>query len=423
MTTYPHVSAPPDAARTDIDRQQVAGWRAWIPSATMMLCGVLAYVDRQTLAVLSPTILHETGMSTEAYGKALSAFSLAYMIGGPLWGSFLDFIGLRLGIILAVAIWSIASISHAWVGGLLGFAIARFVLGFGEGAAFPGGLRAAKESLPPQQQGRGMALSYSGAAFGSLITPFIVVPIALRFGWRAAFLVTGAMGASWLILWLFVARPPLLRPAPRTTSKFQWPDFLARRTWVVISSFGLGAVAMGVVASWSPLYLNRAMGLNQAQLGEVIWIPAVAWQIGYFFWGWVADRWGSNREDAKPIFIALAICALPFAAITLLHSWQAVLAVFSWAIFIADGFVVMSLRVGAQIFPSSQTGMAAGIGIGSWSAVLAVLQPIWGRWFDHQMYGRTFLMVSLLPVLGTLLWIWLSADPALWRPKNEAADT
>src|SRR5580658_5065864 len=123
MTTYPQVSVPPNAARTDIDQQQVAGWRAWIPSATMMLCGVLAYVDRQTLAVLSPTILHDTGMSTEAYGKALSAFSLAYMIGGPLWGSFLDFIGLRLGIILAVAIWSVASISHAWVGGLLGFAL------------------------------------------------------------------------------------------------------------------------------------------------------------------------------------------------------------------------------------------------------------------------------------------------------------
>src|SRR6202020_2834898 len=97
---------------------------------------------------------------------------------------------------------------------------------------------------------------------------------------------------------------------------------------VVVASFGLGAVAMGVVAYLSPLYLNRALGLDQAMLGKVIWIPAVGWQLGYFFWGWVADRWIRDRESAKRIFLLLTVCALPFAAITWFHSWQAVLAVF-----------------------------------------------------------------------------------------------
>ena len=198
---------PADSARAESDielgrviSRPAAGWRMWVPSVTMMSCGVLAYVDRQALAVLSPTILQDTGLSAEAYATALSAFSLAYMVGNPLWGSFLDFIGLRRGMLLAVTLWSVASVSHAWLATLLGFVIARAVLGFGEGAAFAGGLRTAMESLPPHRQGRGMALCYSGSSLGSLITPFIVVPIALRYGWRAAFLVTGVFGAAWLLL-------------------------------------------------------------------------------------------------------------------------------------------------------------------------------------------------------------------------------
>ena len=390
------------------------GWREWVPSATMMLCGVLAYIDRQTLAVLAPTILQDTGLTAEAYGKALSAFSFAYMIGNPLWGSFLDFVGLRVGMLLAVTVWTLASTSHAWVGGLLGFIVARSVLGFGEGAAFPGGLRTSVESLPANRQGRGMALCYSGASLGSLITPFIVVPIALHFGWRAAFLITGALGAAWLGLWWTVARPHWLHRQSGTSITFRWPNLLERRSWVVASSFGLGAIALGVVAYLSPLYLNLALGLDQAQVGKVIWIPSVGWEIGYFFWGWVADRWGTERDQVARVLLLLAFLALPLAAVTRVDSVGAALALFCWAMFVADGFVVMSLRVGARIYPVDSTGMAAGIGVGSWSAVLTALLPLWGRWFDRGWYEATFVMVGVMPMLGTALWLWLTHTPGLW---------
>lgn len=395
------------------------GWRMWAPSAAMMSCGVLAYIDRQALAVLSPTILQDTGLSAEAYATALSAFSFAYMIGNPLWGSFLDFVGLRVGMLLAVALWTLASVSHAWVGSLLGLIVARSVLGFGEGAAFPGGLRTSLEALPRDRQGRGLALWYSGSSLGSLITPFIVVPIALRFGWRSAFLMTGAFGAAWLTLWWVVARPPLLKPHQRTSLTFRWPNLFERRAWVVVSSFGLGAVALGVVAYLGPLYLNRALGLTQAQLGTIIWIPSVGWEIGYFFWGWVADRWGSNRDQVKRVFLLLAALAAPVGFVTRIESWQGVVAIFAWAMFVADGFVVMSLRVGARIYPRDQAGMIAGIGIGAWSAVLAFLLPLWGRWFDRKMYGATFLMMSVMPLIGTALWLWLTRPPDLWRPQDD----
>jgi ACS family hexuronate transporter-like MFS transporter len=165
-----------------VNPKERQGWRMWIAPGVMMLCTLLAYIDRQTLAVLSPTILRDTGLSAEAYAEAVTAFSIAYMIANPLWGSVLDYVGLRAGMLAAVAIWTVASVSHAWVAGFLGFAVARTVLGVGEGAAFPGAFRTAMESLSPNRQSRGMALGYSGASLGNLITPFLVTPIALRFG-------------------------------------------------------------------------------------------------------------------------------------------------------------------------------------------------------------------------------------------------
>src|SRR5262249_40133498 len=156
---------------------------------------------RNTLAILAPVILHDTHLSAEQYGFIISCFSVAYMVGNPVWGRILDRWGVRRGMNAAVGIWSVAAAAHAWAGGFLRFGLARFVLGAGEGATFPGGLRTVTQTLPPEKQGRGLALAYSGGSLGAMITPFIVTPIALRFGWHGAFLVTSSFGFAWLILW------------------------------------------------------------------------------------------------------------------------------------------------------------------------------------------------------------------------------
>jgi len=390
-----------------------------------MLSTLLSYIDRQVLAVLSPMILADTHLSANQYTNAISAFSIAYMIGNPLWGSVLDYVGLRLGMLMAVALWTGASASHAWVGGFLGFAVARAVLGFGEGAAFPGALRTAAEALPPTQRARGMALGYSGASLGAIITPLIITPVALWFGWQAAFLITGALGAAWLILWLAVARPPFLPLKKAAATKVIWPNLFERRFWVVCASFGLGAVALGIVAYLSPLYLNRALGLTQKEIGRLVWIPMVGWEAGYFFWGWVADRYLADMPDrSRParLFVLLTVLALPSLIITQTQSLAVVLALLFWATFVADGFVVASLRVGMRIYPADRTAMVAGIGSGSWSAVQALVLPVYGRWVDLKWFGLIFITMSLLPIVGTTLWFWLSGKQELWREEKQTVE-
>jgi ACS family hexuronate transporter-like MFS transporter len=253
-----------------------------------------------------------------------------------------------------------------------------------------------------------MALGYSGASLGAIITPLIVTPIALNYGWRFAFVITGLMSACWLALWTFISRPPYLPEHKTAALKLKWPNFLERRLWVVVSSFGLGAPALGVVSYLIPLYLSRVFGLSQAKLGEVLWIPLVGWEAGYFFWGWIADKFVTRERRPLGLFVLLTVLSLPSLLITAIHSWQVALALFFWATFVADGFVVLSLRVGSHLYPPGQTALVGGIGSGSWSAVLAVWLHVWGGWFDHQRYTAVFVSMSLLPVAGTLLWIWLS---------------
>ena len=106
--------------------------------------------------------------------------------------------------------------------------------------------------------------------------------------------------------------------------------------------------------------MNRALRLSQAQLGRVLWIPLLGWEAGYFFWGWVADRYLADMPDRRRparIFVLLTVLALPSVLVTQTHSLPLVLALLFWGTFVADGFVVTSLRVGMRIYPADRTAM------------------------------------------------------------------
>ena len=272
-----------------------AAWQMWVPCIGMALCSWLAFVDRQAIAVLSPTIMAETGMNAQEFGRLVTFFFVAYTLGNPLWGSLLDYVGLRLGMLVAVAIWTAASASHAFMGTFLGFAMARAVLGFGEGATFPGGLRTAVESLPANMRARGIAASFSGGTIGAVVTPLIVLPVAAAYGWQAAFLLTGLFGIVWLLIWATIARPPFLPARTQKPARMAWPNPAERRFWMLVFSYALPAIAPGPIITLFQIYLNRELGVAQADLRGILWMPPLAWGAGYFFWGWIADRFASNN--------------------------------------------------------------------------------------------------------------------------------
>jgi ACS family hexuronate transporter-like MFS transporter len=383
--------------------------RTWAPTVSMMLVSLVSYVDRNTLALLAPTILGELRLSAEQYGWMISCFSVAYTIGNPLWGFAIDCVGLRRGMLLAVAIWTVASVSHALVSTFLGFALARALLGFGEGATFPGGLRAAAQTLPTSRRARGIALAYSGGSLGAILTPLLVTPIAVAYGWRGAFVATGLMGGGWLVLWSVVSRrlpaaPPEEEARGASGVRVRFAD---RRTWAFIAIYALGGLPLGFVLYGTPLYLHGALGQSQLTLGKLLWLPPVGWEIGYFFWGFWTDRL-AKRGDAKSslpgLMVTLTLLSLPLAAVPALPGIALPLGVLVLATFAAAGFVIVALAYAGRAFSTHDAGLIAGIGAGSWSALVAIAMPFFGHLFDARAYPVAFALAAVGPVAGLAVW-------------------
>jgi len=382
------------------------GWR-WVPAGSMLAVSLISYMDRNTLALLAPTILRETGLSGEQYGFIIAAFSVAYMVANPLWGVILDRAGLRKGMTAAVSCWTLASVAHAFAGGFWSFGAARAVLGFGEGATFPGGLRTVVQTLGPEHRGRGLAVSYSGGSLGAVITPLVVTPIFLWWGWRAAFWFTGLVGALWLAMWAVISRRPDIRAvrAPSAAKPAGGPSLRHRGMWAYMCAYALGALPVGFVMYSASLYLAGPLHSTQEFIGKVLWIPPMGWEIGYFVWGWLSDRYPDGR---RRLMTCCVVLNLGFAAVPLVDHTMAVLLLMFLAMFVASGFVVLSVVHATVVYSSDHAGLIAGAGAGSWSAVLAVVMPLFGRLFDQHQYATAFWIATAVPVLGWAGWMALS---------------
>ena len=383
----------------------------WLPVLSMMLVSVISYIDRNTLALLAPTILRDTHMSAEQYGFIVSAFSIAYMLGNPVWGTILDRVGTRRGMLASVTVWTLASVSHAFAAGFGGFAAARAVLGFGEGATFPGSMRTATQTLPVAQRSRGIALSYSGGSLGAIVTPLIVTPLALALGWRAAFWFTGAVGALWLLHWAVLSRRPELSQtaavaacAPEQGASLAWTQ---PRVWAFVAAYALGAVPLGFVLNDASLYLSAGLHKTQGEIGAVLWLPPLGWEVGYFFWGWATDRFMQSGADIKALrktFVLLTVLSLSLAVIPYLKSFAAVMLLMFFTMFLAAGFIIGSLAYANSYYPVRHAGLIAGLGAGSWSAMVALVMPGMGRLFDLHMYKTAFATTSFFPAAALAVW-------------------
>jgi MFS transporter, ACS family, hexuronate transporter len=280
------------------------------------------------------------------------------------------------------------------------------VLGLGEGSMFPGGFRTAMDSLPVSKQARGIALAYSGSSVGSIVAPLIFTPIALAYGWRPAFLVTPALALIWLILWRTTVNPANFLHKT-TPGKLNFPSPLERRFWSLVFSYALGAFPVGAISYLSALYLSRAFGFTQKELGYVLWIPPAGLEAGYFFWGWISDRFAPSHARPRWLFVLMSVLCLPLATVTWYHSAPIAIALLAFTLFAAGGLVVVTLRTGALAYPPNQKSAAAGIASSSFSAGVAILLPVCGKFFDAHQYGSAFTLVGLLPLAGTLIWLML----------------
>jgi len=187
----------------------------WCILGLLFFSTIINYVDRQALSVLLPILRGELGLSSADYGTITTVFMLAYTVAQIPSGMWLDKVGTRVGFTVFVGLWSVAAILHAFTRGALSLGVFRCLLGFSEAGNWPAGGKTVSLWFPKERRAFAMAVFDSGSAVGAIVAPPIVALLALNFGWRAAFIVTGLLGLVWLAAWWWIYRdPPPIRGSP-----------------------------------------------------------------------------------------------------------------------------------------------------------------------------------------------------------------
>src|SRR5271163_3219571 len=173
----------------------------WTVCAMLFVATSINYMDRQVIAILKPTLEHTIGLTEISYGYIVDAFQIAYAIGLLVAGRVVDKIGTRVGYILIMGVWSLSAMGHALASTAFEFGIARFCLGLGESGNFPAALKTVAEWFPQKERSLATGIFNSGTNVGAILAPLIVPWVALRWGWHAAFLITGIFSVLWILCW------------------------------------------------------------------------------------------------------------------------------------------------------------------------------------------------------------------------------
>src|SRR5882672_5968531 len=351
----------------------------WTICALLFMVTTVNYVDRQVLGILAPTLQRELSWSESQYGDVVSWFSLVYAFGFLLAGRWLDRVGVRRGFATAVVVWSLAAMGHALARTTAAFSAARALLGLGESANFPGAIKAVTEWFPKDERALATGIFNAGTNTGAIITPLLVPWIALTWGWRWAFIITGSFGLVWLLLWLALYRSP---PAEAHVSepdepRVPWIRLLGvRQTWAIVIGKLLADPIWWFYLYWLPKFLDARYGIKLAQVALPLIVVYVVADVGSIGGGWLSSSlikrgWTVNRAR-KTTMLAMALLIVPTVLAPLAGSmWTAVLLV-SVAAAAHQAWSANVYTLASDMFPRAAVGSVVGIGafaggIGGWA--------------------------------------------------------
>jgi MFS transporter, ACS family, hexuronate transporter len=352
----------------------------WVICALLLFGTTKNYMDRQVLGVLKTTLQHDLGWNEIDYSNLVFAFQTAYAAGMVLVGRLIDRLGTRLGYALAMVFWSLASMAHAFAGSLGGFAAARAALGFGEAGIFPASIKTVAEWFPKKERALATGIFNAGTNIGAIATPLFVPWITIHWGWRWAFILTGAVGFIWLLFWLWLYRKPAEHPRLSQAEldyirsdpadppgKIQWLDLLSyRQTWTFMMGKFITDPIWWFYLFWVPDFLQRKHGLALMQIGLPIVVIYVIADVGSVAGGWLSSwmiHHGKSVNVARKT--ALSICAVAVVPIVFAYriesTWGAVL-LLGLAAAAHQGFSANLYTLASDMFPARAVGSVVGIG-------------------------------------------------------------
>lgn len=356
------------------------GHYRWVICALLFFATTVNYIDRQILGILAPTLKQELGWNEIDYSNVVFSFQLAYAIGLITVGRIIDWLGVKKGYAIAVFFWSLAAMAHAGMRGVWGFFSARFALGLSEAGNFPSAIKCVAEWFPRKERALVTGIFNAGTNVGATVAPLLVPWLTLNYGWRWAFIVTGAIGFIWLFFWIPIYRRPEEHPRlakaeldyiqsdpPDPEIKIPWVALLKhRQTWAFTVGKFMTDPAWWLYLFWVPDFLKKNHGIDLKQ----VWLPLVIIyiiaDIGSIGGGWLSSElirrgWSINKAR-KSAMLFCALCVVPIVFVTQFTTMWPAVALIALAAAAHQGWSANLFTTVSDMFPRAAVGSVVGIG-------------------------------------------------------------
>ncbi len=411
--------------------------RWWIVGA-LFLASVLTYLDRQALAVLATTVQRDLGIDDRTYALIGQAFLLGYALCYLPCGWLVDRLGVRVTQTGFIAWWSLANACTGLVSGAMGLLACRGLLGVGEAGNFPAAAKAVSQWFPAKERSVAVAIYTTGGTVGAALAAPLLVAIAIPWGWRTAFIVTGVSGVFLAWFWWWLYRTPSEHPRlgveeralltaggvvggppgiPLTLVALLHHPAL----WLLVGCRLLTDPVWHLYLFWFAKYLQEIRGFSLADIGWTLWVVFLAADAGCLLGAFVSRRLVARGvAPVRARLLVMAGCATLVMSGALQPTlgqhgaWALALGAIAAAAALA--WIAMAVTLLVDLVPSASVGRAQGV-VGTAGALGGVLSTGLVGWaVTSASYDVVFVASACLhPVVIVALFVLM---PAISRPKG-----
>jgi len=356
----------------------------WIIVALLFMATTINYIDRQIIGLLKPILEIEFKWSESDFARIVVAFTAAYAIGLLLFGRLIDRVGTKIGYSLSVVIWSVMGMLHAAAKTVTGFSLARIGLGLGEAGNFPAAMKTVAEWFPKKERGLAAGIFNSGTSIGVVIALLITPWILVNMGWQQVFIITGALGFLWLILWVwlyeipakqkYLSREEFLLITERQedtpqeeTRPTKWIRlFTFPQTWAFIFGKFLIDPIFWFFLFWLPSYFSSTFHLDLTRPSPELMIIYSATTVGSIAGGYLSSRLIKRGMAAlkarKTVLFTIAILELSIIFAQYVTNVWAAVALISLAVASHQAWATNIFTAASDMFPKQAVSSVVGIG-------------------------------------------------------------
>jgi ACS family hexuronate transporter-like MFS transporter len=414
---------------------KLRGLRWWI-IGLLMLGSIVNYLTRSTLGVAASTLMTDLHITEKQYSWILNTFQ-ATIMAQPATGYVLDVLGLKIGFAIFAIAWSLISMAHALAHSWQAFAGLRGLLGFAEGCANPAGMKATAEWFPAKERGLAGGVFNIGASVGSMVAPPLVAWAILAYNWRIAFVITGALGLLWVVLWLAFYQSPDKHPALSTQEREQIAagqeehlrgdgkkpsigSILSQRNfWGIALPRFLADPTWGTLTFWIPPYFMAVRHFDLKHIGLYTWLPFLAADLGCLFGGsivlWLQKYTRVTLINARRLAFTIGAGMMTgMVFVGVVQSPYAALALLCLGGFAHQTLSVTVITMSSDLFKRNEVATVAGMAGTFGNAGILLFNFALGSLVLKLGYTPFFVALGVLDLIGAVvLWTVVRERAAL----------